>query len=68
MANTRKIIQSGGSLSVTIPDFIVKELNLCRGQSLRIDFIDRKDGSERYITLRLPSEKDNTSTPPLTEE
>ena len=50
--NERKLFKNGNSLAITIPDFIVKQLELSKGQTIQLDFIDRRDGTEPFIKLQ----------------
>lgn len=62
MSNTRNVFRSGGSLSVTIPDFIAKQLNLSVGTPLEIDLIDRKDGTQPMIRMQRTLQEPKVTT------
>ena len=51
MPNERKISKHGNSLMVSIPDFIVKDQDLSKGDSMEIEWIDRRDGTTPFIKM-----------------
>lgn len=51
MVNERKISKHGNSLMVSIPDFIVKDQGLRKGDIMAIEWIDRRDGTQPFLKM-----------------
>lgn len=51
MLNERKLINNGNSIAMTIPNFLVRQLGLHKGDTVAFELYDYHDGSKPYFKV-----------------